>query len=184
MIRTIKHILIVGALLLPSLFYGQKKSDLLKRQEKKLLEKIEHTKELINQTRATKKLTLSEINIVNKQIQYSQKLIDNYSFQLRKMDEKIKEINRQISSLTNTDKILKEEYRKMILYAFKNRDPNYKFLYIISSSTLSEDFHMMKYIQYYKNYRSNKINRIKQTQINQKIKKGKKLYKHQRKKSL
>ena len=37
MIRTIKHILIVGALLLPSLFYGQKKSDLLKRQEKKLL---------------------------------------------------------------------------------------------------------------------------------------------------
>ena len=39
MIRTIKHILIVGALLLPSLFYGQKKSDLLKRQEKKLLEK-------------------------------------------------------------------------------------------------------------------------------------------------
>ena len=95
MIKTIKHILIVGALLLPSLFYAQKKSALLKRQEKKLLEKIEHTKELINQTRATKKLTLSEINIVNKQIQYRQKLIDNYSFQLRKMDEKIKEINRQ-----------------------------------------------------------------------------------------
>ena len=54
MIKTIKHILIVGALLLPSLFYGQKKSDLLKRQEKKLLEKIEHTKDLINQTRAIK----------------------------------------------------------------------------------------------------------------------------------
>ena len=38
------------------------------------------------------------------------------------MDDKIKEINRQINSLTNTDKILKEEYKKMILYAFKNRD--------------------------------------------------------------
>ena len=67
MIRRIKYILIYAALLVPSLFYGQKKSDLLKRQEKKLLEKIEHTKELITQTRATKKLTLSEINIVNKQ---------------------------------------------------------------------------------------------------------------------
>ena len=175
MIRTIKHILIVGALLLPSLFYGQKKSDLLKRQEKKLLEKIEHTKELINQTRATKKLTLSEINIVNKQIQYREKLIDNYSFQLRKMDEKIKEINRQIRSLTNTDKILKEEYRKMILYAFKNRDPNYKFLYIISSSTFSEAFHRMKYIQYYKDYRLKQIERIKKTQINLEIKRKKSL---------
>lgn len=184
MIRTVKHILIVGALLLPSLFYGQKKSDLLKRQEKKLLEKIEHTKELINQTRATKKLTLSEINIVNKQIQYRQKLIDNYSFQLRKMDEKIKEINRQISSLTNTDKILKEEYRKMILYAFKNRDPNYKFLYIISSSTFSEAFHRMKYIQYYKDYRLKQIDRIKKTQINLEIKKGEYFDEIKRKKSL
>ena len=53
--RRLKHILILWTLLFPSLFYGQKKSDLLKRQEKKLLEKIEHTKELINQTRTTKK---------------------------------------------------------------------------------------------------------------------------------
>ena len=46
--------------------FGQKKSELLKKQEKILLEKIEHTKVLIDQTRATKKLTLSEINIVNR----------------------------------------------------------------------------------------------------------------------
>ena len=174
----------MGALLVPYLFYGQKKSDLLKRQEKKLLEKIEHTKELINQTRATKKLTLSEINIVNKQIQYRQRLIDNYTFQLRKMDDKIKEINRQINSLTNTDKILKEEYRKMILYAFKNRDPNYKFLYIISSSTFSEAFHRMKYIQYYKDYRLKQIDRIKKTQINLEIKKKEYFEEIKRKKSL
>jgi len=57
--RRLKHILILVVLLFPTLFFGQKKSDLLKRQEKKLLEKIEHTKELINQTRTTKKLTLT-----------------------------------------------------------------------------------------------------------------------------
>ena len=56
------------------------------------------------------------------------------------MDEKIQEINRQVNSLKNTNKILKEEY-KNALYAFKNRDPNYKFLYIISASTFSEAFH-------------------------------------------
>ena len=142
----------------------QKKSELLKKQEKILLEKIENTKVLINQTRATKKLTLSEINIVNRQIKYRQKLIDNYNFQLRKMDEKIQEINRQVNSLKNTNKILKEEYKKMLLYAFKNRDPNYKFLYIISASTFSEAFHRMKYIQHYKDYRLKQIDRIKKTQ--------------------
>ena len=148
---------------LPS-FLSQKKSELLKKQEKILLEKIENTKVLINQTRATKKLTLSEINIVNRQIRYRQKLIDNYNFQLRKMDEKIQEINRQVNSLKNTNKILKEEYKKMLLYAFKNRDPNYKFLYIISASTFSEAFHRMKYIQHYKDYRLKQIERIKKTQ--------------------
>ena len=151
--------------------FGQKKSELLKKQEKILLEKIEHTKVLINQTRATKKLTLSEINIVNRQIKYRQKLIDNYNFQLRKMDEKIQEINRQVNSLVNTNKILREEYKKMLLYAFKNRDPNYKFLYIISASTFSEAFHRMKYIQHYKDYRLKQIERIKKTQNNLAIKK-------------
>jgi septal ring factor EnvC (AmiA/AmiB activator) len=152
-------------------FLCQKKSVLLKRQEKILLEKIEHTKILINQTRATKKLTLSEINIVNRQIRYRQKLIDNYNFQLRKLDEKIQEINRQVNSLVNTNKILKEEYKKMLLYAFKNRDPNYKFLYIVSASTFSEAFHRMKYIQHYKDYRLKQIDRIRTTQDNLVIKK-------------
>ena len=156
-------IVLVSFFNLPS-FLSQKKSDLLKKQEKILLEKIENTKVLINQTRATKKLTLSEINIVNRQIRYRQKLIDNYNFQLRKMDEKIQEINRQVNSLKNTNKILKEEYKKMLLYAFKNRDPNYKFLYIISASTFSEAFHRMKYIQHYKDYRLKQIDRIKKTQ--------------------
>jgi septal ring factor EnvC (AmiA/AmiB activator) len=151
-------------------FLCQKKSVLLKRQEKILLEKIEHTKILINQTRATKKLTLSEINIVNRQIRYRQKLIDNYNFQLRKLDEKIQEINRQVNSLVNTNKILKEEYKKMLLYAFKNRDPNYKFLYIVSASTFSEAFHRMKYIQHYKDYRLKQIDRIRTTQDNLVIK--------------
>ena len=156
---------------IPSTFFGQKKSALLKKQEKNLIEKINHTKDLIKQTRATKKLTLSEINIVDKQINYRQKLIDNYNFQLRKMDEKINKVNRQINSLSNTNKILKEEYEKMLLYAFKNRDPNYKFLYIVSSSTFSEAFHRMKYIQHYKDYRLKQIDRIKKTQINLKLKK-------------
>ena len=72
-------ILLFGIINSTNPLFGQKKSELLKKQEKILLEKIEHTKVLIDQTRATKKLTLSEINIVNRQIKYRQKLINNYN---------------------------------------------------------------------------------------------------------
>ena len=80
------------------------------------------------------------------------------------MDGNISEINRMINSLSNTDKILKDEYRNMLIYAFKNRDPNYKFLYIISAPTFTEAFHRTKYIQHYADYRIKQVERIKNTQ--------------------
>lgn len=158
------YILILFIFISPLIGLSQKKSAQLKKQEKALIKKIENTKLLIKQTRATEKLTLSELNIINKQIKYREKLIRNYTFQVKKMDENISEINRMINSLSNTDKILKDEYRNMLIYAFKNRDPNYKFLYIISAPTFTEAFHRTKYIQHYADYRIKQVERIKNTQ--------------------
>lgn len=158
------YILILFIFIIPFIGISQKKSAQLKKQEKALIKKIENTKLLIKQTRATEKLTLSELNIINKQIKYREKLIRNYTFQVKKMDENISEINRMINSLSNTDKILKDEYRNMLVYAFKNRDPNYKFLYIISAPTFTEAFHRTKYIQHYADYRIKQVERIKNTQ--------------------
>ncbi len=165
MINKNSYILILIVLLFPLLGMGQKKSDLLKKQEKALIKKIENTKLLINQTRASEKLTLSELTIINKQIKYREKLIRNYNFQLKKMDESIDKINRQINALSNTEKILKQEYKQMLVYAFKNRDPNYKFLYIISAPTFTEAFHRMKYIQHYSDYRIKQIERINAIEV-------------------
>ena len=165
-----KHIIILFILLIPFFGFSQKKSAQLKRQEKALIKKIENTKLLIRQTKATEQFTISELNIINKQINYREKLIRNYAFQVKKMNENISEINRQINSLSNTDKILKEEYRNMLVYAYKNRDPNYKFLYIISAPTFTEAFHRMKYIQHYSDYRKKQVERINSTQIELSIK--------------
>tara|TARA_B100001287_G_scaffold70393_1_gene58035 strand:- start:42962 stop:44170 length:1209 start_codon:yes stop_codon:yes gene_type:complete len=160
MINKNPYLLIFIVLMLPLLGRAQKKSDLLKKQEKALIQKIQNTKLLIDQSRANEKLTLSELTIINKQINYRERLIRNYNFQLKKMDESIGKINRQINALSNTEKTLKQEYKKMLVYAFKNRDPNYKYLYIISAPTFTEAFHRMKYIQHYSDYRAKQIERI------------------------
>tara|TARA_B100000900_G_scaffold414674_1_gene442023 strand:- start:620 stop:1828 length:1209 start_codon:yes stop_codon:yes gene_type:complete len=165
MINKNSYLLIILAFAFPLFGAAQKKSDLLKKQEKALIKKIENTKLLINQTRATEKLTLSELSIINKQIRYRERLIRNYSFQLKKMDESIGKITRQINALSNTEKILKQEYKNMLVYAFKNRDPNYKFLYIISAPTFTEAFHRMKYIQHYSDYRAKQVDRISSIEV-------------------
>jgi septal ring factor EnvC (AmiA/AmiB activator) len=165
MINKKLYLLIFLISIIPIIGVSQKKSDLLKKQEKALIQKIQNTKQLIKQTRATEELTLSELTIINKQIRYRERLIRNYNFQLKKMDENIGEISRQINALSNTEKILKQEYEKMLIYAFKNRDPNYKFLYIISAPTFTEAFHRMKYIQHYSDYRIKQVERIESTEI-------------------
>ncbi|MDG2343893.1 MAG: peptidoglycan DD-metalloendopeptidase family protein [Flavobacteriales bacterium] len=167
----IKPILITLGIIISFGLSAQKRSDQLKLQEKKLINKIANTKLLIKETKNSEKLTLTDISIINHQIYYREKLISNYNFQLRKLDENIHEINRQIISLENTIGVLKEEYQKMLMYAFKNRNPNYKYLYIISSSSFSEAFHRMKYIQHYADYRKKQIERILKNQIDLAIEK-------------
>ncbi len=167
----IKNILLLITLIISFGLKAQKKSDQLKIQEKKLISKIANTKLLIKETKNSEKLTLTDIGIINNQINYREKLISNYNFQLRKLDENIHEINRQIISLENTIGVLKEEYQKMLMYAFKNRNPNYKYLYIISSSSFSEAFHRMKYIQHYADYRKKQIERILKNQTDLAIEK-------------
>ena len=167
----IKTILITLGFIISFGLSAQKRSDQLKLQEKKLITKIANTKLLIKQTKNSEKLTLTDIGIINNQIHYREKLISNYNFQLRKLDENIHEINRQIISLENTIGVLKEEYQKMLMYAFKNRNPNYKYLYIISSSSFSEAFHRMKYIQHYADYRKKQIERILKNQVDLAIEK-------------
>ena len=158
-------LIILIIILIPFDFISQKKSEQLKRQERALIKKIENTKSLLNETKKNEALTISQLNIIRKQISYRDRLIRNYNAQIRKIDQNINDINRQINTLLNTNNVLIQEYKNMLVYAYKNRNPSYKFLYIISASTFSEAFHRMKYIQHYAEFRKKQVERIKQIKL-------------------
>ena len=161
----IKILIILIIMLLPFDLVSQKKSEQLKRQERALIKKIENTKSLLNETKKNEALTIGQLNIIRNQISYRDRLIRNYNAQIRKIDRNINDINRQINTLLNTNNVLIQEYKNMLVYAYKNRNPSYKFLYIISASTFSEAFHRMKYIQHYADYRKKQVERIKKIQL-------------------
>ncbi len=161
----INILIILFILLAPSVLTSQKRSEQLQKQERALIKKIENTKSLLNETQKNEALTISQLNIIRNQISYRDRLIRNYNAQIRRIDQNINDINRQINTLSNTNNVLILEYKNMLIYAFKNRNPNYKFLYIISASTFSEAFHRMKYIQHYADYRKKQVDRIKKIQL-------------------
>jgi len=143
---------------------AQKGSKNLKRQENALKKKIEETKNLIQQTRKTEQLTMTELAIINHQIAYRESLMNNINYQMKRLDDDLISCQKEIQLLGNKLKALKEEYAKMLRYAFKNRDEDYKLLYIFSAKSYTEAYHRLKYIQQYTNYRQEQVLRIKNTQ--------------------
>ena len=152
-------LLIFFLLLLCGVHYGQK-SNQLKKKEREIQKKIENTKNLIKLTRNSEQLTLTELGIIQHQIAYREELLSHYGYQIRKLDAQVEQYKKDTALIEIKIKKLKEEYQKMLLHAFKNRNADYNFLYIISAKTFSEAFHRMDYIQHYADYRQNQIQQI------------------------
>jgi len=89
----------------------------------------------------------------------------NLNYQMRKLDEHLDGRKKQILSLENNLKELKEEYAKMLQYAYKNRNTEYQLIYIFSAESYTEAYHRMQYIKQYKDYRQKQVERIKETKV-------------------
>lgn len=152
--------------------FSQESSAKLKQKEKELQKKIAATQNLIKSKRNSQQLSIAELGIINHQIAYREELVSNLNYQMRKLNNLIEDQQKQILSLENNLKELKEEYSKMLQYAYKNRNTDYRLLYFFSAKSYTEAYRRMQYIQQYTEYRQKQVERIKKTQdvLQQKIK--------------
>lgn len=138
-------------------------SQKLKEKEKELQKKIENTKNLIKLTKNSEQLTIAELAILNHQIAFREELVMNINYQMRKIDDEIEAIEMQILQLENNINILKDEYAKMLQYAYKNRNDDFNLFYVFSAESYSEAYKRMQYIDQYADYRTNQIRKIQET---------------------
>ena len=126
----IKNTLLIFFLLLLCGVHYSQKSNQLKKKEREIQKKIENTKNLIKLTRNSEQLTLTELGIIQHQIAYREELLSHYGYQIRKLDAQVEQYKKDTALIEIKIKKLKEEYQKMLLHAFKNRNADYNFLYI------------------------------------------------------
>lgn len=138
-------------------------SSKLKAKEKELQKKIEDTKNLIKLTKNSEQLTIAELAILNHQIAYREELVLNINYQMRKIEEDIEAMEMQIVQLENNINILKDEYAKMLQYAYKNRNDEFNLFYVFSAESYSEAYKRMQYIEQYADYRTNQVIKIQET---------------------
>ncbi|MDD3875014.1 MAG: peptidoglycan DD-metalloendopeptidase family protein [Bacteroidales bacterium] len=148
-----------SALFLNSAVYSQSK-ERLQQDKRRLEEEIALTNRLLNETKRNTQTSVSQLVLINNQIRQRESLIQNISSEIRQLNNSISANNESIEILKKELTELKEQYSKMIYYAYKNRSAYNRLMFIFSSKDFNQAYKRMKYIQQYSFYRKKQAEMI------------------------
>jgi septal ring factor EnvC (AmiA/AmiB activator) len=144
MIRAINLIVFIG---LCFAAVSQSKSDKLKREQKKLEKKITNTKSLLKKVTSNREASLNELQLIENQINSREALLKVYDNQVKMADVYIQEKQEKVKELTQRMEKLKAQYKKMVIYAYKNRNKNGQMMFVLSAESYYEAQKRNKYLK-------------------------------------
>lgn len=144
--------------------YGQNLSELEKEKEN-AREKIEYTRKLINETSRRKKEGITQLGIIGAEIEMREKIIDNIAFELKLIEEDIEKRQKKIGILNEELKKEMEQYRSVIIQAFRETKGFQPLIFVLSSRNFNQAYKRIKYMQKLARYREAKYEAIKERRI-------------------
>ncbi|MBI4647802.1 MAG: peptidoglycan DD-metalloendopeptidase family protein [Bacteroidia bacterium] len=138
----------------------------LEAKKKKQYESIEYTNKLLRETKSDSKNSYNKLMLLNKKISLRKELINSISKEISLINRNITENLKVIESLEKDFKKLKQDYAKMIYYAYKNYKSNDRLMFILSSDDFNQAYKRLKYFQYYSQYRKKQANLVLKTRNN------------------
>lgn len=143
--KSVIKLLLILLFALPS--YAQQDQNQLKREQQKLEKRISNTKKLLNKVKNNTQASLNEIRLIENQIRTREALVHLFDNQVRSAEMKIVQKNIEIKRLRAKLKQLKQQYRKMFLYAYKHRGNYNKVMYLLASSDYNEALRRNRYLK-------------------------------------
>lgn len=161
-LRIKAYILGFAWIILSCAAFGQSKSE-LEKQKKQLLQDIDFTNKLLNETAANKKATLGELNLLSSKINKRQELINTILREVELIEDQISETRGVVTSLEDDLKRLKNEYAQMLYQAYKNQSQYDRLMFILSSADFNQAYKRIKYFQQYAKHRQQQAVAIETT---------------------
>ncbi len=154
-----------SVLLISSLFFcsllGQSKED-LKRQKQRAFDDIKLARELMEQTTKKRSSSVQRLRLLQRGINSRAKLIGTLEQEVGIIDSDIADTKIQISRLEADNINNKEEYARLIYYAYRNHTNYEKLMYILAGATISQSYQRYKYLKYIGEYRRKKASEIEE----------------------
>ena len=162
--ESVIRFLLIGAVLVNCLQAGAQSSEKLKKEQQRLEKKISNTKSLLRKTKNNTEASLNSLRLIDNQIKFREELVYNFDNQVRTAEIRIKQKDVEISVLQRRIKKLKEQYRKLLLYAYKHRNKYGKMMFIFSSSDYYEARKRSAYMEKIAEIQKKQFNVIRQHQ--------------------
>lgn len=143
--------------------FAQTRKD-LENKKKQTQKEIEYINNLLKQNQKNAESSYNNLLIINKKISLQENLIASINSEIKFIDTKIADTKNVVTSLEADLKKIKEEYAKMIYFAYVNRSSYDKLMFIMSAEDFNQAYKRLKYLQYYSQYRQQQAESIKKTQ--------------------
>ncbi len=155
---------IVAIILTPFLFTimlcGQSKED-LQAEKQKAYNDIKLSRELMEKTAAERTTSVRQLRILQKGINSRARLITTMEDEVDLLSTNMLETGERIEQLTKANQKNKEEYARLIYFAYRNHTEYEKLMYVLAGSSISQSYQRYKYLKYISKYRVKKAGEIK-----------------------
>lgn len=124
---------------------AQNRRDLEKKRND-LDRQIRTTTALIEQARKDQTLTQQQLQLLNQQIAAREELIRTMNSEVFRTEQQIREDQEAITSMEEDLEALKEEYARMLRFAYRNRSGYDRLSYVFASESFGQAFKRSRYL--------------------------------------
>lgn len=160
-----KILLVTGFFFLLSFVGFSQSIDDLQKKKQKAEKEIEYTTKLLSDIQKNQKLSLNRVQLLNKQIEQRNAVINTINVEIDVYQQFIDNNNLAIK-LMNTDlKAIKKEYAELIRSAYRNRNAYDQVLFLLSADNANQAYRRWLYMKQYTAYRESQAEIISAIQL-------------------
>ncbi len=143
---------------------AQNRKDLEKKRET-LDRQIRTTTALIEQARKEQRVTQEQVQLLESQIQAREQLVRTMHSELRRVDQRIAEDEEMVVSLNEDLLALKDEYGRMLQFAYRNRNSYDRMSYLFAAESFQQAWKRSRYLNQIAEQRRRQAALIEETRV-------------------
>lgn len=156
----IRRIGFLVAILLFSLSFGQKSKEALQKQNAEIKKKIAAINADLAKTKKEAQLSLAYLNNINTKLNLREKVYNNTQKEKRFIEDDIYLRQLQINKFNRELSVLRKEYARILVNAYKNKGVQNRVTFILSSGNLGQALRRVQYLKQYSDYQNRKAEEI------------------------